>query len=478
MRKANLYQISSDRPSLSEKKSRLGRSLQISNLLRAIVFSAFIFLCLSCGRKSPDLSGSHYIPNEDRESAEQILARAKVTCQNVNECPEGVGLIAGIQGNSVISCTAFLISDDLVLTERQCIPYSLRVDAISCKDKVRILFPTTRAAPAMSVDCKEVVSVSEDPTASDSSTPGYALLRLTQPVSRSALPSSNEGASDQAVLSNPYVESISQTSVVGEIRMGSCRARQNSVLLPSYRDSSSPFFHLTDCDTSGSHRGSPLINRYGRVIGLVQGPYPPSYQEALAQWMSEAPGSVGLGTNLRCAPTQGGGCAVNLSHANVRDSLEHLFAAPAGAEDAVLQDQLKNWMVHNQRMIKWKLGAAHAINSQGVKTLTFFPKPDCLMSPPQWLGDYRRFLGRIDQTTMSMINLPLWRYERSLDKYYIPTSRAVLDRLVLAHLSFSPSHVSRYSRTLMSLKSEPEDNREAPWYEGSIQVCSDKEDDN
>jgi hypothetical protein len=200
--------------------------------------------------------------------------RYEVSCPAAEDCNESVALLVGLSAPSEPTrCTAALIGPHTAITAGHCVAWELSSGG-AC-DGVWLGFARTDGRPPEWIGCDRITSVSP-PTATLLS-PDYAVLELARDAARPSIPF-GEGE----VAFGEVVQMISVTADrfyddVHQVRSRLCVVDDNRRLSlwspvppPSIRV-------LSSCPIREGSSGAPVLDREGRLRGLVHAGGPPYF---------------------------------------------------------------------------------------------------------------------------------------------------------------------------------------------------------
>lgn len=343
----------------------------------------------------------------------------KLTCTG-SECHSSV---AGLVSESGL-CTAFLVSEDTVITNNHCIPTSIKQDGASCLGKIKFVFPAINELKTEEIECESVKRISE--TKSDTMAMDIAILRMKKSTQRPPFQVSLEGINDteevQVIKINPIVTG-------GEMKSVKCYALQDSLANPFYTSKYSPLFLIRDCEIMKGNSGSPMLNKFGHVVGVISAVGATSLNNA-----QQIQGHISLGSNLSCfrdlaftnnfkIPDE---CKVDLSKEAQKVAEKKVFEKQSVDLQTKLVDTVNKELViingnyHKLMQLKWVetklMGSNKAV--AGVK-INF--EPECLF--PR-VKNFQEYDERLRETSKALS----FTYEEilgslELSPYLVPISR-------------------------------------------------------
>ena len=204
--------------------------------------------------------------------------RYEVVCSAGEACNESVALLVGLSAPSEPSrCTAALIGPRTAVTAGHCVAWELSSES-TC-DGLWLGFPGAEDRRPDWVGCERIESVSM-PGASLLS-PDYAVLKLGRDVARPSIP-----LGEGEVPSGEVVRVLSVTADrfyddVHEVRSRRCVVDDNSRLSVSASVPSSSIRVLSSCPIREGSSGAPVLDRRGRLRGLIHAAGPPYFAFSL-----------------------------------------------------------------------------------------------------------------------------------------------------------------------------------------------------
>ncbi len=238
------------------------------------------------------------IPTKNEAQAVALLKEANLKCQGF-DCIEGVGMFLATRPNALLTCTAFLIEEDIVATNSHCIPSVVKDLPDLCASKIQILFPGGKSFSEERIACKELLGFSERPNAIS---PDLALIKLEKKTNRKPIPISRAGIFSDKPHSSIKVNPGSGAS--GILVKQDCTLVEKNYRIPIFDNPFSKIFVAGDCPSQAGNSGAPLLNANGEAVGIFQADLPYSDQQIKAWSPYLLPGEtfspLAMGTNLFC----------------------------------------------------------------------------------------------------------------------------------------------------------------------------------
>jgi hypothetical protein len=272
----------------------------------------FLLLLFSCskGREESAHSLVREIQAGSPELAVSMAAEAGLSCANAESCPANVGLLLATTGSSVLSCTSFLVAEDLLVTNSHCLPSAVKLLPDLCPERIQLVLPAAGGHAEERFSCKELLGASERPNAVS---PDLALIRLEK-TGREPFVVSRAGLAPGLHLAykiNPG------SGASGTLITQECIPAPDSYRFPLFRLPRDPVFVVGDCPSEAGNSGAPLVNSRGEAVGAFQAALPLSPLQRQAWEPHLLPGEefapLALGTNLACLGEGGwswdGACA-------------------------------------------------------------------------------------------------------------------------------------------------------------------------
>lgn len=198
----------------------------------------------------------------------------EVSCPAQDDCNASVALLVGLSAPSEPTrCTAALIGPRTAVTAGHCVTRELAIGG-TC-DGIWLGFAQTDGHPPEWIDCERIVSVST-PGATLLS-PDYAVLELTRDTTRPSIP-----LGEGEVAFGEVVQMVSVTADrfyddVHQVRSRRCVVDDNRQLSPWTATALHSIRVLASCPIRQGSSGAPVLDREGRLRGLVHAGGPPYF---------------------------------------------------------------------------------------------------------------------------------------------------------------------------------------------------------
>jgi hypothetical protein len=200
--------------------------------------------------------------------------RYEVSCPTQGDCNASVALLVGLSAPSEPTrCTAALIGARTAVTAGHCVTRQLSTGG-AC-DGLWLGFAQTDGRPSEWIGCERILSVST-PGATLLS-PDYAILELAKDTTRPSLP-----LGDRDVAFGEVVQMVSVTADrfyddVHQVRSRRCVVDDNGQFSPWSATASRSIRVLSSCPIRQGSSGAPVLDREGRLRGLVHAGGPPYF---------------------------------------------------------------------------------------------------------------------------------------------------------------------------------------------------------
>lgn len=248
-------------------------------MLRSIgSYLVLLSVVAGCGvdsKKSNPTQYTDFIPQTSQGELRDLDQPLDVVQQRITldeKAPQGLGLLLAKRPKGVSTCTVFLLSETLAMTNARCLP---ELKNKECADAVSVVIKTQKGQETRR--CKQITA-SARVRSSSLSDPDYAVFELAEPILglRLSLPS-REGILDGEDLS---IESLNPVlgidgRILGEFKKNSCRAYSDSLIgnFSDRRSSVIPLFPKEElpshCAFVAGSSGSPIKNQLGLVVGVL-----------------------------------------------------------------------------------------------------------------------------------------------------------------------------------------------------------------
>jgi hypothetical protein len=399
-------------------------------------------LLTSCGRASDSPAAKEenkpWILEADIKDAPELIARAKLSCDEASDCPGNVALMIAVTektGDTVTfhQCTSFLVADDVIATNSHCVPPKLRQPGAKCSGQIAFVFPSKAGKPQRA-ECAEVLSATK--IDEDSKSRDYlrkidvAFLKLSSKVSGAApYKFDRRGLADGVNLKALVIDPVKQGQIEGSLKVQSCNTVQATFANPSYVTEHAAVVTAAGCEARIGNSGAPAIDDDGNVRAVVFGVLPTGSN---ANEMSgyETPDrfqAITFMSNASCIDTPPGVsvsgvrrsdeiCDTRLSQASLRErALKN-----AGLD---LESVFSLWLKSAPPIFGYKLVEAKSSGTNNAFTGTSLPALACVKAPSTWpsakaLGQkFDRFERNGDSVDLSF-DVPVWAGTYSLDELY------------------------------------------------------------
>lgn len=200
--------------------------------------------------------------------------RYEVSCPSNDDCNASVALLVGLSGpGEPTRCTAALIGPRTAVTAGHCVARAL-TNGGACEG-VWLGFARTEGRPPEWIGCERIVTVS--PPHVTLLSPDYAILELADDTARPSIP-----LGEGEVASGEIVQMVSVTADrfyddVHQVRSRRCVVDDNRRLLRWTEVPPRSIRVLSSCPIRQGSSGAPVLDREGRLRGLVHAGGPPLF---------------------------------------------------------------------------------------------------------------------------------------------------------------------------------------------------------
>lgn len=385
---------------------------------------------------------------------EKQFETAQVFCPG-GDCPGYVGMLvskttsrktskADGKLDSAITanqCTAFLIGEDLIMTNAHCLADQQWRAESSCRG-TEILFPKTRSLLAERVRCQKVISASNlDGVFRDGRLqvpsfqgPDYAILKLERPVKRTNAELSFNGVPDEFSLKVYSANPVGVGYVMwSEIITHSCVSQFYSATVPQYDQLFYKNVAFTSCSFNHGNSGSPLVDAEGKVRAIA---WSTSVTDKITINGRKINSRQSVASNLACiefptdvssnsparACTQGSDLSLN-------EKIDEMLAR---ANTELVEKEVFRWAANTGAFFQWGVErVTGGVDSKGrpsnIATVT--PWPRCIQDPVTWKSQpqikrpYSPF--SFGERVAIELSTPIWTMAADVDEKFklIPSTR-------------------------------------------------------
>lgn len=300
---------------------------------------------VGCG-KDLNILGQDEDDGPDRDPVvvsekEKIAKGHRVFCESFAKCNESIAklVVFDKESSQERTCTGFLVSNDIVVTSASCLPAHLRMPHANCSEDVYVHLPEVGKYQREFIGCSKVLSSSFVESAQEPATvySDLAYFSISKPVERNPFRISYSGLSQG--LNYAVWRLRSENSKVGLIVKDNCSPVFNSYANPLSNNSKSPNIVMSGCRFESISKGSPVVDTYGYVRGIMNDQLQPSikdffHRERLIMNSEEnvggRVGNLSFFTNMACAFTPEKGsipseCRVDMSSAKIKQKREEIL---------------------------------------------------------------------------------------------------------------------------------------------------------
>lgn len=268
--------------------------------MRALLLGTLL-IATACGQGNKSDGTSKMIQKGQLEDGvDPFVGEQTLACTSLDgQCPQAVGrLLTVFPDKSFSSCTGFLITPQIIMTNSHCI------EGMSSEDYcalTRFIVRTGKGMKAKAVRCSEVLQVNpltEEETHNDND---YAFIKLSVPSDVKPLViDAQSGVSENQTYSVWSIDA--RDGGMGRVVRRDCEAIQRSLVLPHFEDQFSSIVALNDCAIIPGNSGSPILNSAGQAVAIA---YAGNDQKTADEHPILQGRRVALGVNFTCVDFPG-----------------------------------------------------------------------------------------------------------------------------------------------------------------------------
>ena len=207
-------------------------------------------------------------------SVDSVPPRYEVTCPAHDDCNGSVALLVGLSAPSEPTrCTAALVGPRTAVTAGHCVSPELTGGG-AC-DGVWLGFARTDSRPSEWIGCERITSVST--RGATLLSPDYAVLELAEDTERPSIPLGEGDVAFGEVVHMVSVTADRFYDDVHQVRSRRCVIDDNRQLSPWNAAPPSSIRVLSSCPIRQGSSGAPVLDREGRLRGLVHAGGPPYF---------------------------------------------------------------------------------------------------------------------------------------------------------------------------------------------------------
>ncbi len=215
---------------------------------------------------------------------DSVPPRYEVSCPTGEVCSESVALLVGLSApREPTRCTAALIGPRTAITAGHCVAWELSNDG-RC-DGLWLGFAKSESRPAEWIGCGRIESAST-PSPSLLS-PDYAVLKLNRDALRPSIPIGEGDVPPGEVVRVLTVTADRFYDDVHQVRSRRCIVDDNRRLDSSGQLPPASIRVLSSCPIRQGSSGAPVLDRRGRLRGLVHAAGPPYFAFGLMTLLSQ-----------------------------------------------------------------------------------------------------------------------------------------------------------------------------------------------
>jgi hypothetical protein len=239
-------------------------------ILSLALVLALLTALSACGKKSESFPAStSTFAYATSTEALNAVKTWKVSCEDAQNCPDNVGQLLIKDDNNVTVCTASLVDTDTILTNSHCLKSAQGAQTDFqklCQEGISLRFPDNSKSGAQTAHCASVIiksSLQEGQT----NHPDFALLKLTEPLTRTPIQVSRAGLSDQTPVQIFKVDPVAAGR--GTLKVASCQIALSTYLLPGLTTPDMPIEVMKGCHVWYGNSGAPIADASGNLLGIL-----------------------------------------------------------------------------------------------------------------------------------------------------------------------------------------------------------------
>lgn len=382
-----------------------------------LLIGALLIILTSCGGNKSGPASLSIAPNDRGQSVatdqsiQQVLAKSELECGIAGECPEGLGLLVGIENGRAYRCSAFVLENGLIYSNAHCVPQEIQgLKGESCKNHLGFVFKVNNVTHK--IGCDEIVTstdlASEGPGIQD-----VAVMRARIPSNlkrfKSTLRSRYAGEAVSIYRVNP------KGNWNGEVVKSSCSLKMNTFFGEFFDGPQSPAINTLGCETVAGNSGSPVVDKNGLVLGIHQSSLKDKSelgQKLISHFKANAFSSLGTATNLSCLCEEHG---VKQSCSQLPKSCTDLeFAGSDRRRSVIVEKEIYKRVggaaagiltKHGSDLpafIRWEVAYGHRLNTQESEDalrINLMVAPRCLESTSAFKSELEKNESELRETT-------------------------------------------------------------------------------
>lgn len=405
------------------------------------------FALSACGSGTVDQKNYPVQLYPSDNGGQELFDQARVYCQDSQDCPGAVGLLAFTTSEGAGMCTTFLIAPDLMMTNSHCISTEARKSPNTVSKSMKVLFPSTNLLPGETVAVSEVVKFSDINLRDDQTVgkkPDYALLRLERRITdRTPLGLSQDGIPEAFDFKIFSVTPQSKSQVLGALEVKKCQSMMSSGVQPSYNSPYTSVVSFSDCVIKHGNSGSPMVDDQMKARGIIHAGADGLDQIAQALEIPRVD-PLNLGTNMACVALPGilsvnqAECSNSPPDIGLLDGIKKALSQMSEEQfqkltEVKLSAVLAEWIRYDSgsNPFDWMLS-----QNTGGSNATFTPVPKCFV----------RSQVRASMDSFDTVYTPKWTVKPNFDSKLrvVPT---VTKEWGATNLKFDPKSLLAHEST-------------------------------